>query len=292
MSHMVIRAIVASVVLSGSSAFAGADQEALQKVKALYAAAAYEDALAVMAAVPEGTRLAELDQYRAFCLIALGNQQQAQNVIEKLLTTNPMYEPDGSETSPRVIEAFREMKTRVMPSVTKALYLDAKAALDRKERKEAIEQFELLLRVIGAGPVGDPTADDLRVLASGFLDLSRALPEAPVDAPAAVEGAKPASPRVSPLAAVRTRPVVVQQQMPPWNAPDSISRRTEFRGSIRVFIGADGKVQSSEIVSSIHPLYDRLLVNAAKDWVYEPARENGQPVASELIVSVQLRPEE
>lgn len=298
MSSKFVHSVVAVVILVGFVQPASADQDALQKVKALYAAAAYEDALAVMAAVPEGTRLAELDQYQAFCLIALGNEEQAQNVIERLLTDNPLYEPDGSETSPRVIDAFREMKTRVMPSVTKSLYLEAKAALERKERKEAIAGFEMLLRVMGPGPAGDSTLDDMRVLAEGFLDLSRALPEAAPATPAPGEAGKTAAananaPGVSPLAsaALRTRPVMIRQDMPPWNAPDSISRRTEFRGVVRVMVGIDGKVQSSEIVRSIHPLYDRLLLAASQEWLYEPAKEDGKPVVAEVLVAVHLRPE-
>jgi TonB family protein len=269
----------------------------VNKVKALYAAAAYEDALAVLANVPAETPLPELDQYRAFCLIALGDQQQARAAIERLLTHNPLYEPDNAETSPRVIEVFREVRTEVMPVVAKQLYLEAKTALEKRERQTAISRFEALLRLLETRAAQDPTLDDLKVLSEGFLDLSRALP-----APASSDNTAAADPKANATAPGESpallakdtweRPVALRQQMPPWNAPDSISRQMEYRGVVRVNIDLDGKVVSSEIVRSVHPLYDRLLLNASKNWQYQPARQDGKPVASEVLVEVLLRPED
>jgi outer membrane biosynthesis protein TonB len=279
---------------------------ALTKVKALYAEAAYEDALAVLAAVPTETPVPELDQYRAFCLIALGDQPKAEVAIENLLVQNPLYQPDGADTSPRVIEVFREVRSRVMPAVSKRLYVEAKSALERREREQAVKGFETLLQLIGSEPANDETLDDLKVLAQGFLDLSRSLPAAtpaPASTPASVDTAPPANtatgdaPTASssvPVTATANwvRPVAVRQQMPPWNAPDSITRNAEFRGVLRVNVGADGKVVSSEIVRSAHPLYDRLLLNASKDWLYQPARQDGKPITAEVLVEVLLRPED
>ena len=267
----------------------------VNKVKALYAAAEYESALAVLANVPAENPLPELDQYRAFCLIALGDQRQAETAIAQLLTHTPLYEPDAAETSPRVIEVFREVRTQVLPGVAKQLYLDAKTSLERKERQTAIGRFEALLQLLGTQSTPDPTLDDIKVLAEGFLDLSRALPEArPADSPA-VSSAPPAETASSPPPIVAKdnweRPVVIRQPMPPWNAPDAISRQTQYRGVVRVNIGIDGTVVSSEIVRSVHPLYDRLLLSASRNWLYQPARQDGKPVAAEMLVEVLLQPE-
>jgi TonB family protein len=276
--------------VSVNTVLAHSDQEALLKVKALYAAAAYEDALAVMAGVPADARLPELNQYLAFCLIALGDKQQAQGVIERLLTQNPMYELDGTDTSPRVIEAFREVRGRVLPAVTKKLYVDAKTSLERKDRAAAIERFETLLRVIGVQK-SDETLEDMRVLAQGFLELSRALPPPPAPAPAVAAAPVTPADTGTTRMPVWTRPTAVKQEMPPWNAPDSL-RRTEFKGVVRVRVGADGKVQSSEMVKSVHPLYDRVLMRAAQSWLYNPAQEDGKPVPSDILVEVQLKPQD
>ena len=38
-----------------------------------------------------------------------------------------------------------------------------------------------------------------------------------------------------------------------------------------------------------HPLYDRLVLQAAREWLYTPAMLNGRPVPSEKVVTIQLR---
>ena len=276
---------------------ARADQETLQKVKALYAAAAYEDALAVVASLPAETRLPEMNQYRAFCLIALGQREEAAVAIEGLLSANPLYEPDPAETSPRVIEAFTEVKRRVLPGVARKLYLDAKTALERKNRQEAVEGFETLLRLIDTVEEPEETLDDMKVLAEGFLDLSRAMPEAPKlesqpTVPANADEASASSTSTPAAATTWTRPVALKQELPRWNAPDPISRRSEFNGILRVRVGADGRVVGADMVRRVHPMYDTLLIEAAQNWVYDPAKQDGAPVPAEVLVEIRLRPQE
>jgi hypothetical protein len=142
----------------------------------------------------------------------------------------------------------------------------------------------------------DPTISDMKVLAEGFRDLSRALPE-PAAEPKAAEPS-PAATNGEPVATAPkqpttwTRPVAIRQDMPRWNAPDAISRRTEYNGIIRVRVDATGKVLSSEMVRPSHPIYDGQLMRAAHDWMYEPARQDGMAVPSEVLVEVRLRPQE
>ena len=293
MRNIRLSAVTAFVIASlATPAFATTDQEALLKVKSLYAAAAYEDALSVLAAVPADTRVPELDQYRAFCLIALGDEQQAQTAVEQLLSQSPLYQPNTADTSPRIVDRFREMRVRALPMVAKKLYAEAKSALERKERAEAITGFETLLQFINIESVNDTTLDDMKVLANGFLDLSRALPAAP--APAATPETKTASaPEAAPSTpATWTRPVVVKQELPRWNAPDAQSRRSSFDGIMRVRVGADGKVASAEMVRRTHPIYDTLLLRATEEWLYQPALQDGKPVPAEVLVEVRLRPQD
>jgi protein TonB len=84
--------------------------------------------------------------------------------------------------------------------------------------------------------------------------------------------------------------VVVQQRFPQWVPPDAATRTRDFRGSVRVHISAEGKVTSAEIVKSIHPAYDQLLLRAARGWLYEPARKDGVPIPSEKTVDVAISP--
>ena len=269
-------------------------QDDLQRAKDLYAAAAYEEALAVLKAVPNAGRNAQVGEYRVFCLIALGQGDEAQRAIVDLLEANPLYQPDPAETPPRVLEAFADARARALPAIAKQMYVDSKAALERKDRETAVTGFQGLLRAIDSAPDMAPEFEDLRVLADGFLTLSRALPEAapkpiPVEeVPKATNGAAESTPP----AATSTRPVAVKQEFPPWIALDGVSRRQSYSGLLRVRVGADGKVQSAQIVQSIHPTYDQRLLRAAQSWVYEPATENGIPVPTDIVVQVQLRPPE
>ncbi|HUE86389.1 MAG TPA: energy transducer TonB [Vicinamibacterales bacterium] len=279
------------LLLSMTGASAASAQDHLQKAKDLYAAAAYEEALAVLAAVPNPEGTPQIGQYRVFCLIALGQQKEAQQAIEGLLKANPLYMPDPVETSPRVVEAFTTARARALPDITKQMYLDSKAALERKDRQAAVTGFQMLLRTIDAAE--DMTADfeDLRVLADGFLDLSRALPEPPVEpAPGADEASAATTPAEPPPPVVSTRPLVLEQELPPWTAYDGLSRRHEFAGTLRVRIGTDGRVQSAELIRPVHPAYDPLLLRATESWLYQPATENGVAVPSDLVIQVQLRP--
>ena len=47
-----------------------------------------------------------VEQYRAFCLLALGRGKEAQSAIENLVVANPLYQPSSTEVSPRVRTAF------------------------------------------------------------------------------------------------------------------------------------------------------------------------------------------
>jgi protein TonB len=170
------------VLMSCAALVAGAAvvsaQEAVKTVKDLYAAAAYEDALAAVNRLQSDGSQRELEPYRVFSLTALGRHEEAQKAMEALVRADPTYLLDPAETPPRVQEAFTKVQQRLLPTVTKQLYLDARAALDRKDRAEAVAQFEKLLKIIDGAGAASASLGELRVLADGFLDLSRALPGA------------------------------------------------------------------------------------------------------------------
>src|SRR5688572_13917594 len=271
-------AIICTVMLvCGGSTQADA-AESIQTVKALYAAAAYEDALAALNSADVEGRPAELQQYRVFCLVALGRQNEAEKAMEALIAADPLYVFGPVETSPRVQEAFNQRRQQLLPEIAKQFYFEARGALDRKERGNAISRFERLVTIIDAAQGASPSLTELRVLASGFLDLSRALPEpAPVSAPVADAAAtRVEAPPATPV--IETRPVALKQDLPPWNPNDSESRRTEYSGAVRVYVDASGRVTSAAILRSVHANYDNALLRAARTWMYEPATRNGVPV--------------
>src|SRR5262245_56213725 len=104
--------IAAAIALSLGSAMLSAADEGVSTARALYAAAEYENALALLnklrASGPMPEETSSIEQYRAFCLIALGRREDADLAIAALLQGEPSFHPSDSETSPRVRSAFTD----------------------------------------------------------------------------------------------------------------------------------------------------------------------------------------
>jgi TonB family protein len=266
-------------------------QEGLQTAKDLYASAAYEDALAVLSRLQRPDAPAEVQQYRAFCLIALGRLGEAEKAIESVVVANPRYQPTAMDVSPRIQEAFERTRKQLLPDIARQLYVEAKQALDRKDRNASISGFQSVVELIdAASPEVRESLDELRFLAAGFRDLSSALREPQAEKETAEANARAESATRPPEPLAITPPVAIRQVMPPWVPSDTVSRQTVFTGAVRVSISANGLVQAVEIVRPSHPTYDRLLLEAAKAWEYQPARRGGVPIPSEQVVEVQLKP--
>ena len=261
-----------------------AAQDSLQAVRELYASAAYEDALTAVGKIDSPSEPnVEAEQYRVFCLVALGRMDDATQAVESVLTLQPEYRPNSADASPRIQTLFSQVRRRMGPALVKRMYQQGRSAMERKDRDEAVAQFEVMLRIANDADVrNEASMSELRELGAGFLELSKALPTKP-------KPADPAPVAAAPRPSVISPPVVIQQRLPPW-VPDPVSRATEFRGAIRVQISADGKVTSAEILKSVHPAYDQSLLRAARAWLYEPAKKDGVPISSEKTVEVAVTP--
>ncbi len=193
---MATRLTVASVLtlLALAGVPGRAQQQSLQQIKDLYAQAAYEEALGALGALPATAVTAEAARYRAACLVALGRADDARQAVRASVEEHPDYAPDPADTSPRVLELFREARRELLPAVAKRMYAEARAAMDRKDAAAAVRQLEEVVRLLDSPDLaGDSTSSDLKMLASGFLDLTRAelappvpeppAPKAPVEAP-------------------------------------------------------------------------------------------------------------
>jgi tetratricopeptide (TPR) repeat protein len=323
MPRVVLTAVVLIVLLVGGSRSVAA-QESLAAAKDLYAAANYEDALKMLRGLEltEPAEKLEGAQYQVFCLIALDRMPEAEKVVEEILAADPLYAPDTSEASPRVVQTFDSVRGKVAPALTKDLYTEGKAALERKERALAIQKFELLLKVIErSGETENTLLGELKLLATGYVDLARAMP-APKPAPplnpvpaignspvngngngthtngvadgdgsragSAPANGAPAGATVLPAGFVAAVPLT--ERFPPYD-PKFLGRGATFKGSIRLRISADGRVEQAEIVQPIHQFYDARLLDAAQLWRYRPATMKGVPVVSERTVIVQLKQE-
>ena len=274
-------------------AAAAASGDAIELAKAKYAAAEYEEALSTLTGVAgEAGERVEVEQYRAFCLIALGRTAEAERAIAALVEADPRYIPSPSVASPKVLAMVAEMRRKELPAVARRLFDEGRSAFKEKQFARAEQQFGILLQVLDDEAMrGRPEAEDLRPLAEGFVTLiaaASAPPAAPAPATASAETPVATAGRVSPD--VFVEPVAVSQEVPAWVPPTAIAGSRGYLGSIRVRIGADGRVKSAVIERATFPSYDARLVAASRNWVYKPATRNGQPVESERVIPVQLRP--
>jgi hypothetical protein len=267
------------------TAATAAAQEPLAKAKALYDAAAYEEALTLLGPV----QAPEAQQYKALCMLALGRAQDANGAVEMLVSSSPTFEPSAEEVPPRFVTLVVEAKKKLLPAIARRTFSEARDQFRNGDREEALKKFDLVLALM-SGPVFKDTTDaeDLRTLASGFIELARAsarpepkpvtpAPEPPKVAEAPVAGPPPEV----------VQPVALRQSIPP--VPAGTSGLGSPTASVRVQIGVDGKVVEATMQQASHPLYDRMVLQAAREWLYQPATLNGKPVPSEKVVTIQLR---
>jgi TonB family protein len=270
---------IASMIGLASPASA---QEQLKKAKALYDAAAYEDALTVLSPVD----MPEAQQYKALCLLALGRTQDAVGAVEKLVTAQPTFEASAQDVPPRFVTLVSDTKRKLLPSLARRAFNEGRDQFRNGSREEALTRFNLVVAL-----TSDPSfkqsadAEDLRTLATGFIDLAKASAPPPAPSPAAATKAVDTARSLDPPDVVQ--PIVVKQYIPP--VPTEVGTQGNPVVSVRVIIGTNGKVTQATIERSSHPIYDRLVLQAARDWVYQPATMNGRAVTAEKVVTVQLR---
>ena len=261
---------------------------ALERVRSLYVAAAYEEALAAMPADATGTVRRDLEQYRALCLLALGRDAEAVSAIERLVKADPTYLPDRGDISPRMQALFADVRSKMVPDLARATYASAKQAFAEKQVVAAEAGFRRTIELIDSLPDADKdTLDDLRILVAGFLDLIAASPAAAAPPPVPALDPAPSSAYAS---ADYVPPVAVREELPAWSPPDAAARRTEYVGLLRVLIGSDGRVTNAAMVKTSHPTYDAAAVRAAKTWIYRPATRGGRPVTAQKDIQVRLMP--
>ena len=294
--------VVVLVTLAGS-AIAG--QDPLAAAKDLYAAASYEEALSTLSRLAQTATpdvAGQIDQYRAFSLFALGRTTEAEKVAETFIRSNPLARLNEGEASPRIEAMFAAVRKRVLPSVIRDEYRTARAAIDRKDLKTAEPHLRMVSRMLNearsSGEI-DETLTDLSLIVDGFLGLSQA--SAQQAAPAATAAARPAAanssaPVLNPAMVVYSGtsdprlvpPVAISQNVPdmPSNVSDIMRRGTRKPVVLELTINERGDVQDAAVIESSEPLYDQLVLRAARQWKYRPATRDGVPVKFRRSVAV------
>ena len=276
-------------------------QETVAAARDLYTSANYEDALVVLGRLDSpgsqpSDRMA-INQYRAFCLLALGRMLEAERAIEAVLTVDLLYRPSDAAMSPRLRSAFAGVRQRILPSIVQQEYARAKTAFEHGNYPSAIAQFDRVLQALADPDLGLATGNsplaDLRTLASGFRELSIKAAAPPPEPPApavAVAAAAAAAPMIKGIydgtEPGLSLPVTVRQTLPAF-AGDMIARRD---GILEVVINEIGAVESAVMRSPVNPRYDSIVVGAARNWKYSPATLNGTPVKFRKLIKIAIKP--
>jgi TonB family protein len=280
----IVRVIAAALIACGptvgQSAAAQIDDH-VADAKALYASAAYADALRLLGDAPGP----EAQHYRALCLLALGRPAEAQATLDALVTSTPAYKFSTEDMPPRFVALVAQTKEKRLPAVLRGLLASGREQFKKNAHESARQQFQQLL-TLASDPMISELGDvsDLRLVASGFLDViaGMAQPTPPVTEPPPTP-ARPTS--------VYVPPVAITQRVPPWPVSAGASGLAwDVVGLVRVSIGADGRVKSATLERGVHPVYNQNLLAAAKNWRYKPATLNGTPIESETVVSFRVAP--
>jgi TonB family protein len=278
-------------------------QDTLDRAKDLYNTAAYDEALLVLNRLRQtasSTDSTEIAGYQAFCLLALGRTLDARQAIAALVKSDPLYRLSESSSSPRTRAVFDEIRRELLPTIVQQTYDQAKAAYDRKEPDVAVREFDRVLALLDEpGLSGLPNMEDLRRLATGFRDLSKAATPPPPTVSSVPDlpptDAVPAPARREPVTysagdAGVVPPVGVLKTTPSWRPRSDAERRQLFRGILELLVDEQGDVVAAVLGKSVHPAYDPELLEMAKSWKFKPATKNGVPVRYRTTVEVRLGP--
>jgi TonB family protein len=276
-------------------------QESLQTAQALYASASYDEALAMLERLqkqPLGPGdLVEVQQNRALCLLALGRTADAEAALAAVVKADPAYRPADATTSPRVRTMYKDVRSKLLASLIVSIYNDARGAYDQHQWADALRGFTQVRALVEDPDL--PAAEakgvqEYKVLADGFAKLADAAVNAAAasaSAAAAAAADKPAAPPapVAPVAPAApdysrvfdstdanvTPPVTIRQDMPRW-----VMQGQPFphSGALEVIVTAEGVIERATLRQSMSPSFDRLVLDATKNWKYQPAILDGHAV--------------
>jgi len=279
-------------------------------VRELYAAAAYEDALALIGRLDGerslgATARRDLEATRALCHLALGRQAEAEASMQKIVALDPAFE--FADAAPSVRAAYQRVRQGHLRAEVRRQFTLGREAYTAGNREEAAARFRLVQQLT-TDPVLTAVDDaailaDMRLLAETFLVLVTGPPPGP-----AAGGQRPTP---SGAAAVAQRPLpqsdsevrivtgdepgvvapqVVEEHVPPW-LPGHVRPAPAYEARVEVVIDQNGEVRAVRILESSDRKFDVHLLNAARNWRYRPARQHGTPVSFRKILAVSIAPQ-
>ena len=281
-------------------------QAPLDVARDLYATADYEKALTLLDGLIAQSETSQIRQeaelFRALCYLALGKRDDADRAVETIVQRDPLYRAP-EDIAPRMRTAFGDAKKRLLPNIIQQHYNSAKAAFDAKDFGVAGDGFQRVLDALNDPDMKHAAAQsplsDLKTLASGFRDLSvQAIPPPPVAAMVALPPpVQPVQAQAQVYAAPKVYngtepgvipPVAINQEFPkfPGRVPSG-----GIAGAVEIVIDQTGAVESASMQTPVLSGYDTIVVQAARNWRYQPARVNGQPVKYRKSIKITVVPE-
>jgi len=318
-THRLLLGLLAAALL-GSASPARADDRLAEALR-LYDDATYTRALEVLDQLTLSQPSPRVHQYRALCLIALGRADAAERAMADIVAADPFFALEAEAASPRIAAQFIAVRRRLLPPLIRRGFADATAQYREGATARARQRFDDVLRLLDDPALqADQSLADLALVAGAFVELTKAQTPPPsiavisrpiVVAPALPVIAAPADPAPAPPAApssavVASAPgpmrvtasepaafepaVAMVRPLPKWTPPDPRAAARAFSGAIALEVDAHGRVVSAASKRTIHPAYDPVVLAAARQWVFQPARQNGRPVKSEVTLEIELLP--
>ena len=252
----------------------------LSAARTLYAAAAYEDALERLSKITADSVRDQVDTYKALCLLALGRTRESERVIEELLSRNPQYVPDEKEVSPRLVAAYRSVRSRILPTAARNMYATARANYDEKKYELAAAQLRELITMLNSEEP-DAMLNDLKLLAEDYLRLAESTSDTPRPPDAAIlcisRVAVPRGPIYSILDKSTIAPVEISRPVPIWEAPRGMAPAL-YQGLVEIVIDEQGRVESACMRQPIAATFDAEVLAYTDKWRFQPAFKAGVAV--------------
>jgi TonB family protein len=312
--------LAAALVVPGASAGAAA-QDSVPAARELYVSAGYEESLSMLdrlraaeAAKPGEPRpeMRTIEQYRAFCLFALGRTADAEQAIERAVTLDPTWELEDGEAPPRLATFVSGVRTRALGDVLRARLEAAKKLQTEKKYEAASEAFTSILALIdhpSIARVASRDLTDLKTVASGFRDLAVSAHDQEIKAQerdkAAAEKEKELAKLAAAAAAAPTTtgrpatptssnepvvpPIALNQHLPkPTDLTLPVGQRAII--IVDVLIDEFGRVERTSVRQSVNRVYEQQLLAAMRSWRYTPATQAGKTVKYVKTFEIELTP--
>jgi hypothetical protein len=296
MRHLTKNLTIAIVVVVASASGLDA-QDPLRAAKSLYASAAYEDALTALSRLDiltEPDIVRQADEYRAFCLYALGRTHEAESVFESIVRNNPLAHLDSPDIPPRLEQTFTQVRRRLLLTLINDRVREARSEFDRKSFATAeplLAEAQLLIHEATGIGVTDEALSGLNVVIEGFRQLIRST----ADQRPALSSPPPAAalPRTinAPVPVPATRrlyssgdkdvvpPMPLEETMPTLPRDLAmIAQAWKVTAVLRVVIDETGRVADAAIDRAFNSSVETFIVDTARQWKYRPATKDGVPV--------------